>query len=110
VGRNGAGKSTLLKLLNGEIKPDSGTIKEKADLVVGYFGQTNVLSLSPKKTILEELSDTKGSPGETEIRSLCGSLLFSGDDVHKPIEVLSGGEKSRVSLGKLLLSNFINRK
>jgi ATPase subunit of ABC transporter with duplicated ATPase domains len=69
VGRNGAGKSTLLKLLNGEIKPDSGTIKEKADLVVGYFGQTNVLSLSPKKTILEELSDTKGSPGETEIRS-----------------------------------------
>jgi ATP-binding cassette subfamily F protein 3 len=104
VGRNGAGKSTLLKLLNGEIKPDSGTIKEKADLVVGYFGQTNVLSLSPKKTILEELSDTKGSPGETEIRSLCGSLLFSGDDVHKPIEVLSGGEKSRVSLGKLLLS------
>jgi ATP-binding cassette subfamily F protein 3 len=105
VGKNGAGKSTLLKLLIGELQPHSGSIKTKGNFEFGYFCQGNIQSLHPQKTILEELSVC--SPGnsvtEQEIRNICASLLFRGNDVHKKIEVLSGGEKSRVHLGKILL-------
>jgi len=104
IGRNGAGKSTLLKLLAEELSPLSGSIKQKTDIHREYFVQSNTLSLAPQKSILEELYDTEKKVNEQEIRSLCASLLFRGNDVHKKISVLSGGEKSRVSLGKMMLA------
>lgn len=104
IGKNGMGKTTLLRLLANELIPDSGNIKMKSTVEYGYFSQTNVASLNPNKTILEELIESREKATEQEIRNLCASLLFRGNDVHKPISVLSGGEKSRVSLGKILLS------
>lgn len=104
IGKNGSGKTTLLRLLAGEMAPSSGTIKRKSTVEYGYFSQTNVVSLHPNKTILEELVDSREKTTEQEIRNLCASLLFRGEEVKKPISVLSGGEKSRVSLGKILLT------
>lgn len=103
VGKNGAGKTTLLKLLAGKLDVQDGNIKRKGDAEVGYFTQTNVENLNPEKTILEELRISSTKATEQDVRNLCASLLFRGDDVHKPIKVLSGGEKSRVNLGKILL-------
>jgi ATP-binding cassette subfamily F protein 3 len=103
IGRNGAGKSTLLKLLAGQLQPNSGSIKLKTDLEVGYFAQSNTNSLNPNATILEELSGISPTAREQDIRTICASLLFTGEAVHKPIKVLSGGEKSRVGFAKLLL-------
>ncbi|QQS59916.1 ABC-F family ATP-binding cassette domain-containing protein [Candidatus Peregrinibacteria bacterium] len=105
IGKNGAGKTTLLRLLANELSANSGTIKMKSNIEYGYFSQSNTLSLNPQKTILEELIESKEKTTEQEIRDLCASLLFRGNDVHKTISVLSGGEKSRVSLGKILLSS-----
>lgn len=103
VGKNGAGKSTFLKLLAGKIEPKAGSIKRKGDAQIGYFSQTNVQNLDPEKTILEELRFGAEKASEQDIRNICASLLFTGNDVFKPIKVLSGGEKSRVNLGKILL-------
>lgn len=102
IGPNGAGKTTFIKTLLGMIPPYSGNARLGASVVVGYFAQAHE-RLDPEKTILEEILDTKWMPTQ-EARSLLGSYLFSGDEVFKPISVLSGGERGRVALAKLALS------
>lgn len=103
IGANGKGKSTLLKLLNQELTHQSGTLKFNQNLHVGYFGQSNVDKLDKTRNIVEELTMV-GDVSEQSVRSIAGSLLFSGDLAYKKISVLSGGEKARVNLGKILLT------
>ena len=109
VGVNGAGKSTLLRLLSGTEKPDTGTVKLGHNVRPAYFSQESAQNLNYAHTVWEEACRTGSKVTEAEKRNLLGSFLFSGDDIRKPIRVLSGGEKSRVSLFKLLLSdsNFL---
>ena len=102
IGRNGKGKSTLLRLLHQTLTPDSGKVRMPPTLAVGYFGIDSIQELMPQRNILEEFS-AAGSRSEQETRNLCGALLFRGDDVKKHVKKLSGGEKSRVCLGKTLL-------
>ena len=104
IGKNGKGKSTLLRLLANELKPMAGEIASHPDCKIGYFGQTNIERLHPKLTIEEEFAKLRPDLNYTEIRRTCGTMMFSGDLALKRISVLSGGEKSRVSLGKILLS------
>ncbi|MEI9898001.1 MAG: ABC-F family ATP-binding cassette domain-containing protein [Chthoniobacter sp.] len=103
VGPNGAGKSTLLKLLAGNLKPDRGTVEPGYNVKVGYFSQHRMEGLNPKNTVLESVQDMPNPPGEQACRTVLGSFLFRGDDVFKPVGVLSGGEKTRLALVKLLL-------
>ena len=103
IGRNGKGKSTLLRLLHQTLRPDSGKVRMPPSLAVGYFGVDSIQELTPEKTILEELIAMPNT-SEQDVRNLCGALLFRGDDVKKRISTISGGEKSRVCLGKTLLS------
>lgn len=103
IGRNGAGKTSLLRLLANQMQANSGTIKRKSNITLGLFEQANIQTLKPNRTIVEELLESSATVNEQTIRNLCASLLFRGEDVFKPISVLSGGEKSRVSLGKLML-------
>ena len=109
VGVNGAGKSTLLRLLSGTEKPDSGAVKLGHNVRPAYFSQESAQNLNYNHTVWEEACRTGSKVTEAEKRNLLGSFLFSGDDIKKPIRVLSGGEKSRVALFKLLLSdsNFL---
>ena len=102
IGKNGKGKSTLLKLLAGELKPLAGNIKKHSVLQEGYFGQTNKLELDDNKTVLEEIKSADKKCGENKARNIAGGLMFSDDNALKKISVLSGGEKSRVLLGKIL--------
>ncbi len=104
IGKNGKGKSTLLRLLAGELQPVAGAITGHPALQTGYFGQTNVEQLDPEKTILEELMATTPDCTQEMARKVSGVFMFSGDSALKKIQVLSGGEKSRVLLGKLLLT------
>lgn len=104
VGKNGKGKSTLLRLLAGELKPQSGDIAKHEKCAIGYFGQTNIERLNPSVTIEKEFSLLRPDLSYTTIRQTCGAMMFSGDLALKKISVLSGGEKSRVSLGKILLT------
>jgi ATP-binding cassette subfamily F protein 3 len=104
IGKNGKGKSTLLKLLAGELTPQGGTVKKHPALQEGYFGQTNKLELTDTNTVLEEImsADKRCSVGTA--RGIAGGLMFSGDNALKTVKVLSGGEKSRVLLGKILVT------
>lgn len=102
IGKNGKGKSTLLKLLAGELKPQAGNVKKHAMLAEGYFGQTNKLNLDEDKTVLEEIKSADKKCGENKARNIAGGLMFSEDNALKKVKVLSGGEKSRVLLGKIL--------
>jgi len=102
IGRNGKGKSTLLKLLHQTLTPDSGKVRMPPTLAVSYFGIDSIKELTPELSILEELIK-QAHTSEQEVRNLCGALLFRGDDVKKRISTISGGEKSRVCLGKTLL-------
>lgn len=102
IGKNGRGKSTLLKLLAGELNPNRGNIKRSENLRIGYFGQTNIDRLHPEHTIDEEISCANYALNLTEIRSICGLMMFSGDDAKKKCSFLSGGERSRVLLGKII--------
>ncbi len=104
IGKNGKGKSTLLRLLAGELEPNEGSITRNPNCRIGYFGQTNIERLNPNLTIEQELQKTRPDMNYTDIRKTCGAMMFTGDLALKEISVLSGGEKSRVSLGKILLS------
>jgi ATP-binding cassette subfamily F protein 3 len=103
IGKNGKGKTTLLKLLAGELSPRRGRISGHPDLKLAYFGQTNVDRLDPQKTVEEEIISVHPEYNRRAARNICGAMMFEGDDALKKICVLSGGEKSRVLLGKLLV-------
>jgi ATP-binding cassette subfamily F protein 3 len=104
IGKNGKGKTTLLNLLAGEMEPTGGTIVRHQQLKPAYFGQTNILRLSSHKTVEEEIMDVHPDGSRGVARTICGAMMFEGDSALKKISVLSGGEKSRVLLGKLLVS------
>jgi len=103
VGPNGAGKSTLLKLLAANVSPSQGERELGHNAKSGYFSQYRVDQLDLNRTVLEEALDTPNQVTEQFVRTLLGSFLFRGDDVFKKVSVLSGGEKSRLALVKLLL-------
>ena len=102
IGKNGKGKSTLLNLMAGELKPDTRTIKNHTKMALGYFGQTNIARLDDKNTVEEEIFNANPKLERTAVRNICGTMMFSGDLAVKKVSVLSGGEKSRVLLGKIL--------
>jgi len=104
IGKNGRGKSTLLRLMQGELQPVTGTIKKHPMCATGYFGQTNIERLDKTRTIEKELATVRPDLKYQEIRKVAGAMMFTGDLALKEISVLSGGEKSRVSLGKILLN------
>ena len=103
VGPNGAGKSTLLKLLAEVLKPQAGVHKLGHNAKYGYFAQHRAAMLNPAHTVFQEALDTPQRITEQAVRTVLGSFLFRGDDIYKPVKVLSGGEKSRLALVKLLL-------
>jgi ATP-binding cassette subfamily F protein 3 len=103
VGPNGAGKSTLLKLLAQVLTPQAGEHKLGHNTKFGYFAQHRAAMLNPQHTVFQEAMDTPQRITEQAIRTVLGSFLFRGDDIYKPVKVLSGGEKSRLALVKLLL-------
>jgi len=103
VGPNGAGKSTLLKILAGVITPQSGERELGHNVKAGYYSQYRVDMLRPERTVLDEALDTPQRVTEQFVRTLLGCFLFRGDDVFKKVDVLSGGEKSRLALVKILL-------
>ena len=103
VGPNGAGKTTMLKLLAGVIPMDEGERKTGHNVVTSYYAQHVLDLLNPRNTLLEELQQAAPGQSEQNLRTTLGGFLFSGDEVRKPISVLSGGEKARVALAKLLL-------
>ena len=109
VGPNGAGKSTLLKMLAGALQPDAGTLKYGHQVELGYFSQTRLDVLNPHRTAFEEVTSASENVPALKVRSLLGLFNFRGDDVFKPVNVLSGGEKSRLILAKLLINppNFM---
>jgi ATP-binding cassette subfamily F protein 3 len=109
IGLNGAGKTTLLKILASEIEADKGTFELGHNVVLGYFAQHHTESLDPSRTILDEVHSLVPTQPQSWVRGVLGSFLFTGDDVDKKIGVLSGGERARVSLAKLLVvpSNFL---
>ena len=108
IGNNGTGKTTLLKIINGLIPADAGEIRLGAKVHIGYYGQEHQV-LHMDKTLFQEIQDTYPNMNNTQIRNTLASFLFTGDDVFKLIKDLSGGERGRVSLAKLMLSdaNFL---
>ena len=104
IGKNGKGKTTLLNLLAGELKPAKGEVIRHSQLRLAYFGQTNIMRLDPEKTIEEEILDVQPDFNRNAARNICGIMMFEGDSALKKVRVLSGGEKSRVLLGKLIVS------
>jgi ATP-binding cassette, subfamily F, member 3 len=109
VGVNGAGKSTLIKLLTGDEQPTVGSIKLGHNVVVEYFAQDQYKVLDPEARMLDDISRSALRIPEVTLRSLLGCFLFSGDDVFKPLGVLSGGERNRYALARILVSpsNFL---
>ncbi len=108
IGDNGTGKTTILKIINGLLAPDSGTIRLGTNVHIGYYDQEHHV-LHMEKTLFEEISDDYPYLTNTEIRNTLAAFLFTGDDVFKRIGDISGGERGRVSLAKLMLSesNFL---
>ena len=104
IGNNGTGKTTILKILNGIIPADSGVVELGSNVYIGYYDQEHHV-LDPDKTLFQEIQDAYPNLNNTKIRSTLAAFLFTGDDVFKYIRELSGGEKGRVSLAKLMLSN-----
>jgi len=106
LGQNGQGKTTLAKILAGEIKDYSGSWKLGHNVNIGYFAQNQEEVLTPEKTVLQEAEDSATEETRPRVRDLLGSFLFSGEDVQKKTKVLSGGERNRLALCKLLLRPF----
>jgi len=109
VGVNGAGKSTLIKLLTGEEMPTEGSIRLGHNVVAEYFAQDQYKVLDPEARMLDDINRSAVRVPEVQLRSLLGCFLFSGDDVFKPLGVLSGGERNRYALARILVSpaNFL---
>ena len=108
IGNNGTGKTTILKIINGLLSPDEGEIKVGSKVHIGYYDQEHQV-LHMDKTVFEEIQDTYPDMNNTQVRNVLAAFLFTGDDVFKLIRDLSGGERGRVSLAKLMLSeaNFL---
>jgi ATP-binding cassette subfamily F protein 3 len=102
IGKNGKGKSTLLNVLAGELQPKRGEVSRNVNLLMGHFGQTNINRLSLENSVEDEIASADPGLPMQRVRSICGTMMFSGDLAKKKIKVLSGGERSRVLLGKLL--------
>jgi ATP-binding cassette subfamily F protein 3 len=102
IGKNGKGKSTLLNILASRLVADTGEVKMHHGVAIGHFGQTNIQVLHEDNTIEQEIASANSDLSTTQVRNICGTMMFSGDDSQKKIKVLSGGEKSRVLLGKIL--------
>ena len=109
MGKNGAGKSTLLKMIAGQTQPDAGDIRLGASLQMGYFAQQSLEVLNPALTIEEQLMNDFSDESIGTLRSLAGAFGFSGDDVDKKIRALSGGEKTRLVIARMMLNppNFL---
>ena len=103
LGLNGAGKTTLLRMLAGELEPDTGEVVPGHGLRIGYYAQEHE-SLDYNRTVLENMQSSSPDIREPEARNVLGSFLFTGDDVHKPVKVLSGGERTRLALAVLVVS------
>ncbi len=108
IGDNGTGKTTILKMINELLPPDQGTIQLGTNVQIGYYDQEHHV-LHPDKTLFDEISDDYPSLTNTEIRNTLAAFLFTGEDVFKTVKTLSGGERGRISLAKLMLSeaNFL---
>jgi ATPase subunit of ABC transporter with duplicated ATPase domains len=109
MGRNGSGKSTLLKMIAGALAPDAGEVRLGASLRLGYFAQQSLDVLDPDLTVIEQLQNDFPQEGIGSLRSLAGAFQFSGDDVDKKIRSLSGGERSRLAMARMLYDppNFL---
>ena len=109
MGRNGAGKTTLLKMLAGALAPDAGDVRLGASLKIGYFAQQSLDTMDADLTVFEQLQNDFPREGVGALRSLAGAFQFSGDDVDKRIRALSGGEKSRLAMARMLFDppNFL---
>ncbi len=103
IGKNGRGKTTLLKILAGVLVPRTGQIQRNPNIETGYFEQSNAADLVETRTVEDEILMAQGGTNRQAVRNVCGAMLFSGDNALKKIGVLSGGEKSRVMLGKILV-------
>ncbi len=106
VGRNGEGKSTMVKAIVGSLPPESGQLQLGYQVVVGYYAQNQAQLLDPNKTVFETIDDVAVGDIRPKIRTILGSFLFDTEDTEKKVRVLSGGEKARLALAKLLLSPF----
>lgn len=103
IGKNGRGKTTLLNLIAEEVIPDKGSVIHNPKLKLAYFGQTNIQRLDPQKTVAEEIIDAMDEDNMRKARTIAGIMMFEGDNSLKKVSVLSGGERSRVLLGKLIV-------